>query len=668
MAQVTKDSLQVPTHRRLDVQGLRAIAVLAVVAFHAGLPVPGGFVGVDIFFVISGYVITAMLYREWTTRNTISLKHFFWRRFKRLTPALALMVSCTLLLTFLFLSPLGAQQRTADTGIGAMVLLANLVISRTTGNYFDPPAESNPLLNTWSLSVEEQFYLIFPILLIAIWTISRKHYFRWLPLVAVFLVTVGSFVLAVASTQFGLPNRFDVYIVDPFYSPFARAWEFGIGALLALGLATRLINTPRSPGILSFVGSGLLFASLWVITPATPFPSAWTLLPTIGAALLILAGAGASPLVNRLLSSTPAVKVGDWSYSIYLWHWPLIVLAVALWPLVQYAALFAAFLSLIPSWISYRWVESPLRQVESMPKSKKVALIFLTLSIPTSLGLFVKWGATNFWQPQYTAGSMDVVDGDVGHSTFLDYKEDNYPLCAASEIRALALVDAGRVQCHQSIPNQPVEVAIVGDSHADHLFPGLADHLPETNIAYYTDEVPSFGTTDKMDRILSHVVGNDDIKVVILSAIWHARGVPVNELRETLSQLESAGKRVFILDDIPDFPFEPTECKYRRAPILPGSRCSWSLNENAVQYAKYASKLKASIETSSDAQFIEINKYFCDDTRCSMRVGDTLMYRDSNHLNLPGTRYVAERLLVENPDLVAALQRPFDIDDSRVIS
>lgn len=152
--------------RRDDIQGLRAVAVLAVLIFHAGLPLPGGFAGVDVFFVISGYVITLMLLREFSATGGISLKAFYKRRFWRLMPALSLLVSVVVLLGLVVLPPFGEQEVLAKTAVGAMLSVANFVISSSVGGYFDAPAEANPLLNTWSLSVEEQFYLVLPIALL----------------------------------------------------------------------------------------------------------------------------------------------------------------------------------------------------------------------------------------------------------------------------------------------------------------------------------------------------------------------------------------------------------------------------------------------------------------------------------------------------------------------
>ncbi len=175
--------------RRLDIQGLRAVAVLFVVVYHAGLPLPGGFVGVDIFFVISGFVITSMLHREWLSSSRINFGRFYWRRFKRLTPALALVVVVTVLLSALLLSPMGPQQNAALTGLGSIALVANFVIASTTSGYFDAAAETNPLLNTWSLSVEEQFYVFFPSFLVFGWYLARrKAWLRSSPLVIVAVV------------------------------------------------------------------------------------------------------------------------------------------------------------------------------------------------------------------------------------------------------------------------------------------------------------------------------------------------------------------------------------------------------------------------------------------------------------------------------------------------
>ncbi|MBU6280558.1 MAG: acyltransferase, partial [Actinomycetales bacterium] len=315
-------------HRRADIQGLRAIAVLLVVAFHAGLPVPGGFVGVDVFFVISGFVITGLLLREFAGSGRLNFRRFYSRRFRRLIPALALVVTVTALLAIPLQSPFGAQQVTAKTGIGSMLLLANAVIYQVSGAYFDGPAELNALLNTWSLSVEEQFYLLFPAVLAVGWWLSRRWFSRVghrelgaITLVA--LLSGASFALSVWFTFADHPIGF---IERPaqfaFYASLTRAWEFGAGALLAFA-AQRWQPSQRAGLILGSAGAVLLILSVFLIDGAVPFPG-WAALPPVAATLLLIA-AGPTSATGRALSVGVMVWIGALSYSWYLWHWPLIV-------------------------------------------------------------------------------------------------------------------------------------------------------------------------------------------------------------------------------------------------------------------------------------------------------------------------------------------------------
>jgi peptidoglycan/LPS O-acetylase OafA/YrhL len=210
--------------RRLDIQGLRAVAVLMVVAFHAGLPVHGGFVGVDVFFVISGFVITGLLQREWAATERVRFGAFYVRRFKRLTPALALMVGSTAVASALFLSPLGPQQTVAKTAVGAMLLTANRAIAATTGGYFDPPAASNPLLNTWTLSVEEQFYLLWPLAVLGLLLLKDRR----IRLAVVAACAIGS---GIAMALVYLPGGDATRV---YYGTDTHSFGLALGAVLAI--------------------------------------------------------------------------------------------------------------------------------------------------------------------------------------------------------------------------------------------------------------------------------------------------------------------------------------------------------------------------------------------------------------------------------------------------
>jgi peptidoglycan/LPS O-acetylase OafA/YrhL len=220
------------SNRRLDIQGLRAVAVIAVVIYHADVPLSGGFVGVDMFFVISGYVITLMLVRELKKSGTINFRQFFVRRFLRLTPALSLVVIATLVGSFFLQSPLGEQKSTAATGAGALLMVANFVIFRATGGYFEPAADSNPLLHTWSLAVEEQFYLVFPVLLFVAWRWGRRSLLgRICVLVVLIAVVMITLFLTLSGAIMGsLPLH---PFLTSYYSPLLRTWEFGAGVAIA---------------------------------------------------------------------------------------------------------------------------------------------------------------------------------------------------------------------------------------------------------------------------------------------------------------------------------------------------------------------------------------------------------------------------------------------------
>ena len=401
--------------RRLDIQGLRAVAVLLVVAFHAGLPISGGFIGVDVFFVISGFVITAMLMREWARHGRIRFGHFYFRRFLRLTPALALLVAVVALASIVLENPFGAQQTTARTGMGAMLLSANYVIAHASGDYFAADAANNPLLHTWSLSVEEQFYLVFPALLALGWVLVRRGR-RRAGYGIVLLIAAGSFVLSLAwsygstggsalTDLFGGPESF------AFYSSFTRAWEFAVGALLALGLARLPHLSPAVASAVGWVGAGALTIAALVITETQPFPGIAALLPVSATALLIWAGSGQTVGVSRVLSTRPMVRVGDLSYSWYLWHWPIIVFTALVLPNRPLALVAAAVASFLPALLSYTWLEQPLRRYRPHTRVRAGALVSTTVAVPLVVCAALLVGASAGWGLTPSGASVVAAPG-----------------------------------------------------------------------------------------------------------------------------------------------------------------------------------------------------------------------------------------------------------------
>jgi len=653
--------MNVKSDRRLDIQGLRAAAVLMVVLFHAGLPIPGGFVGVDVFFVISGFVITAMLHRQWLRNGRIRLGLFYWRRFKRLTPALALMISVTMIFSVLILSPLGSQQLTAQTAVGAMLIVANVVISRATGDYFAAPAAANPLLNTWSLSVEEQFYLVFPALLIFAWYLAaRWGRLRSAPFVIISGIATASFTLAALGSLGFFPlfgggdpvaeiGRF----ITGFYSPFTRAWEFAAGALLSLFLASRSVHvsalTRNMSGVMGIV---LLIASGWIINFLTPFPGIWTLLPVAGTLFLLLAGSDKGSMVSLLLSAKAMTKIGDYSYSIYLWHWPFIVFAITLWPTAHYAPIIAGTLSLLPAVASYHWVEQPIRQKTNRSRKRALSFATMTLAIPIVLAGAVIATATYYLTPRLEPDTAQFANIEgFPNDTF-------YPSAAEGRLDKRERLPCYLDDCdsyniagltfYQSKEGSGIQVAILGDSHATHLFDGFANRFDDTNIANFQIET-IFRSESGVEigvETARQIAKDDSIKTVVISAFWAdptSASVDPASLTRALSLLLESGKEVLIMDDVPDYPFEALGCRYKVA-LLATVNCSIDSNEFWAKHQTVMQPVLEAISSVQGVKLIETARYFCGSEDCSMVSNGELLYHDRSHLNLAGSKFLTENL------------------------
>jgi peptidoglycan/LPS O-acetylase OafA/YrhL len=633
-------------HLRPDVQGLRAIAVIVVVLFHAGLPVSGGFVGVDVFFVISGFVITAMLQREWRDTGRIGFGRFYLRRFRRLTPALALVVAVTVVASLLILSPFGPQQTAAKTGFGALLIAANVVIVRTTGNYFDAPAAGNPLLHMWSLSVEEQFYLAFPLILMVAWTASRRWRARWAPGVAIAAVALVSFGLAWYAL--GREMGWVESSLIGFYGPGSRAWEFAVGALLALALP-RLERLPGWVATASgLLGGAALAASLFIISESTPFPGPWTLLP-VGATLLLLASGTHDHPVRRALACRPMVKVGDWSYSIYLWHWPLIVFATVLWPANDTALVVAATVSFVPALVSFYWVETPIRRLRPLGRMGTAALVAVVVLPVLALSAgAVRW--SNGELEQLASGDARAVyDGEIAWKDH-DFKLGGFEDC--TDPTMLKMVEEApnhEPRCQQSKPGKDVDLALIGDSHVEHLFIGLKEALPDRNIMYFTVNGPLDRANPQYAAAFDYAERTPSINTVLVTSIWRGKGVQPGPLEDILQRLVDRGKTVLLTDDVPDFPFYPYGCKYKR-PFLP-TTCSISIDEFNAGYQPVIAQLEKVQADIPEVQLLRTAHYLCDETECSMTHGREIFYADPSHLNVIGSEYVGKRMVEDYPVL-----------------
>lgn len=630
---------------RPDIQGLRAIAVLVVIAFHAGLPISGGFTGVDMFFVISGFVITGLILRE-HLKGRFSAAVFFARRAKRLLPALALMTAVVVVLSLLFLSPYGPQQQAANTAIGAMLLVANMVILRTQGDYFDAAAEANPLLHTWSLSVEEQFYLVFPFVLLGLllWAARRGRSLIFV-LAALGLMNLVSFALSTALSFGWSPGDFTSQPQSwAFYTSITRAWEFGIGAMLAVWIAhraqmNRAVITPTTVPLVGFAGLLLVVVSMVVISPESVFPGVIVLLPTVGTLLLLWAGADNSTQysIQRGLSSKSMVYLGDRSYSLYLWHWPVIYFAIVLFP-GSWIPLVAAALSFIPALASFRFIEQPLRlsktwvgrRVAIGGMAMASAVILLALGV-RSFGLQAVQGVSGL----VSARSAATIGQEAGCLIDREFEYRDIERCTF------------RVDGSQGW------VLLVGDSHAGALSTGVVEgaHQLQLDVVALTGAscpfigqsppVPFVTNCNDMNRaLLEEALKSDPPEFVVVSN----EGTPAGS-EEKLDILLDAGIPVIYVRDTPRW--DPMSTLVSGPPCQGGVinfRCDLPSQET-----EGFAEGNREMEEALASQFPELLVYdpwsrFCSDDTCSPVISGYLAYADSEHLNGFGSAALTDDL------------------------
>ena len=621
------------SRRRADIQGLRALAVLAVIAFHADLPVPGGFTGVDMFFVISGYVITLLLLRQ-HAKGTLSLASFYARRAQRLLPALAAMVAIVFVLSWLVESPFGAQQTTAATGIGAMLLGANVVIVRSVGGYFSAAAEANPLLNTWSLSVEEQFYLVFPILVVIALVCMRR---RFALLTVVTVITVISFVLSLALTSGWSPgdvtNQPQTWAF--FLSP-ARAWEFGVGALLAIAIARHSWRpSPAQSKVLALLGAVLVVVALWGINLDTPFPGVAALVPVLGTTALIAAGATSNP-ISRVLSTKPPVLIGDASYSLYLWHWPVIVLATIVWP-QPFTPLLAAIVSVLPAAISYHYLEDPIRRRAMSPRKVAIGGLATTTAVVALGWVLMTFGTRTIPEIQdLNAQRQQPVASDAAGCFILG----TYTKERADDCWFRAPVTDGAVGW----------VLLAGDSHAAHLSDAVISEANNRSLDVFsvTGGMCPFTTTpagasdvsncDAMNRdLMDRVRSVSPPEAVVIGD----KGVPAG-FAQTVQEIEAQGIPVIWVRDVPRW--APIARRIQNLPCSGGAfTFTCTFDREVVERFSRDNRVAEDEVLAELPRVITVDPWplFCGSDECSPIQWGQLDYVDNEHLNAAGSRRLA---------------------------
>jgi len=662
---------------RPDVDGLRAVAILSVVAYHAGIrTVSGGFVGVDIFFVISGYLITSVICAD-IDRGRFSIAKFYARRAKRILPALFSVMLACYVLAVLLLSPVELKTF-ANNAFATILSFSNIVFWLKSG-YFAAKAELNPLLMTWSLGVEEQFYLFFPLLMLFLSTFVKKK-----RVVALALLMLVSLALSVWGTR--------NYPAATFFLLPTRAWELAVGALVA-------IRETDQPGIWNAIGSrlanalsilavGLLAIPVFLYSRNTIFPGLAASLPVAGAALLVMTP---NSWINRnALSSRPMVFVGLVSYSWYLWHWPLLSFARILSDRISvWTGITIALLSLLMAVATHRLIEQPFRRSSS--ENKEILRRYAALSVVMVIPLIVIH-TSDGWPARFP-GLSEVEATGVALQT---------DPCLALYGKSAPNLSA---ECAPVSSTNVPGVALLGDSHAAALAGALRNLGRSTGFRLFeltksacpalidvTHLMPDHPWHDREcaafnKKTLEQVQRDKSIKIVILAGFWSApfiyerqgerfivdaqpgRSVSPTESRENLKRglqdtvqaLQSSGKTVIVLKDNPIFDFDPVGRVRERfikprmflAKLLQPSRPTQDYSEPKTEfdpiYDNEASTIIDGVAAADNAATFDLKKTLCDEKSCYFYDGKSLLYEDSQHLSLAGAERGLAGLEVSKP-------------------
>lgn len=633
------------TNYRSDIQGLRGLAIALVVLFHAELPLPGGFLGVDVFFVVSGYVVGSSLVREFESTGNIRIWNFFRRRFLRLFPALVVMVFTVLLIVLVFLW--GDVYSTVPVmAIAAMLSLANVALPLVSGDYFAPDAKLNPLLHTWSLSVEEQFYIFLIVFLsLCIW-LSRKlrSPFPSVVLRGLAVVALFSFVIALlGSSEYRAVLPFGQELVG-FYSPLPRLWQISAGVFLAVAKIPHGAGraTSRFAGLAGLAGILLILGSAVFLNPSMNHPGIATLLPVLGAALLIAAG---REKALSILCARPLVSLGNISYSLYLWHWPLVIFAKDLFPGEAWAPIAACVVAIpIASW-SYRKIENRFRYIAvgSAKKSEKVKLVAVPLVVVLLAGS-VSYVAATGAEVRLLPGNS--LEGPTTDADFL-YANQEITSCTNPFHPRAADPEARPHQCMTTYANQPRQILLLGDSHAAHYFVGLAEHFNNHGVTYWHVVPEDLGRPAVIQQGLDLDKARTQFDAIILSFRWqgYAPDLMLNQINPALRASVNHGETVLLLRGGPTFPFDVKHCQHGHGIFSLFPVCEESQMSFNPEFATIDSQIASAVGNLSEKVWtIPTQLTFCDLGKCSMRQGNRILFQDQHHLNTYGSRVAADSI------------------------
>jgi len=665
---VSKDS----ANYRADIDGLRAVAVLAVLFYHADLHwMSGGYVGVDIFFVISGYLITSILKRE-IEQKRFTLAGFYERRFRRLLPALFVVVTATFVAGLILLHP----RDLLDLGqsVIATALFSSNILFNLESGYFDGPALFKPLLHTWSLGVEEQYYIVFPLILIGLARFSAKA--MNIGIVGLFVI---SLVMCIAFTA-NSPSA-------SFYLLHTRAWELLAGSILAIGVLPVMRHKALLEAM-ALLGVVLICIAFFSFDKYTVFPGSAALVPVIGACLIICSGerqvvgsvVATATIVSRCLGLRPIVFVGLISYSLYLWHWPLLVYAnyLVIGPLSAVQTIVVMFAVLVLSFATWRFVETPFRYKALLPQRRSMLSGAAAISVIMAVvGLTVVFG--NGLPQRYGYSSHIASDEAV--------RWKHWGVCQ-TQMNLRLTTQLG--PCRLGNESGDVSFFVWGDSHARSIAPAVHAYASQMT---GSGEIATRGGCPPLldvyrpgieacaefnDKVLEYVLSKPDIQTVVLSARWSlaytgtrykeelGNSVKLVErqllstnnsnsnvtnnaevfkigLERSVATLTDAGKRIVIINQVPEIGYDLPSIHFVANVLSPGAeqKIAPTLDEYRVRNGEVTQILNALAEDYG-VSVVSPQSHLCSSGACRITAEGKPLYLDDNHLSILGSRALSD--------------------------
>ncbi len=632
---------------RPDIDGLRAIAILLVVGFHF-FPekIASGFIGVDIFFVISGYLITSIIVNE-AKLQKFNLKSFYVKRIRRIFPALIVVLLATLASGYFFLLPDEYQQLGNHT-FASSFFIQNFALLKEVG-YFDNAAESKPLLHLWSLSIEEQFYILWPVvLLIAIKLKLRLQY------LAFFLIGISFFL-----------NLREINVhhnpINSFFLPQTRFWEILAGALLAIQEFNLTYSQKEQKfqfeNIKSTLGFIILAIGLLIITKQN-YPGYQALIPVIGACLIISSRPQSIPN-SYLLNNRILISIGLISFPLYLWHWSILSITQVVHTehLSLLIKLLLITISFALAWATYQFIEIPLRKINA--SAKLIIAILATALIGFLIARYDGIPQRSINTPLTPIKNINDR-GLIGHHNFMVHLNNNFYPCTPEKIlKSSELFNKNIPTCFQSKKSSNKDIALIGDSHAESMFLGLATIFQDKNWVYYIKGNAPVLKNSLFKEIFNEITQDQNIKTVVIIANWMTKITQVpngssfeDQLSATVKYFIDNNKEVILVTDVPNFTRDMTTCFLVRKSKKNDFSCIEKNSTFKIHHQKLLKVFNQIKLNNNKVKIIDTFKLFCQDESCQTIQDEQLLFRDNNHLNIAGSIYIAKNIYSTNRVLI----------------